>query len=449
MSRDGLTEAKLLESALRSARDTKLLVLERGALRQTGEAFESLFGSAAALVIADDRTLAAGRDVVDSLRSRGQSTDEPFILDANTLYAEYSHVEAIERRIAATDAVPVAIGAGTINDLVKLAADKCGRPYLIAATAASMDGYTAYGASITFEGSKQTFDCAAPRGVIADLDVIAAAPEGLNASGYADLAAKIPAGADWIVADLLGEEPIDRQAWQTVQTRLRYWMADPAGVRARDIESLRRVTIALMMTGFAMQAARTSRCASGAEHQFSHLWDMQHHTHNGYAPSHGFKVGIGSLASIALYEALDALFRTEFDIDGAVKAWPDRAANDREIDALFDDEGLKGIAKTESGAKLISPEVLRRQLMQLKDSWPELSRRLAAQLIPHDQFKEMLREAGAPVESEQIGIEPARLRRSYLQAYHIRRRFTVLDLARRTGLLEPALDQISSTSPSL
>ena len=72
-----------------------------------------------------------------------------------------------------------------------------------------MDGYTAFGASITHEGSKQTFDCPAPRAVMADLEVIAAAPDGMNAWGYADLLAKITAGADWIVADELGVEPID------------------------------------------------------------------------------------------------------------------------------------------------------------------------------------------------------------------------------------------------
>ena len=61
--------------------------------------------------------------------------------------------------LAGNDAIPIAVGAGSINDLTKLAAHLCGRQYLSVATAASMDGYTAFGASITHEGSKQTFDC--------------------------------------------------------------------------------------------------------------------------------------------------------------------------------------------------------------------------------------------------------------------------------------------------
>ena len=74
------------------------------------------------------------------------------------------------------DAIPVAVGSGTLNDIVKRAAHECERPYMCVATAASMDGYTAFGASITKDGYKQTLTCPAPRAVLADLDVLTAAP---------------------------------------------------------------------------------------------------------------------------------------------------------------------------------------------------------------------------------------------------------------------------------
>jgi glycerol-1-phosphate dehydrogenase [NAD(P)+] len=445
MSSPATAEQALLDRALAAASDTRLLVLEPTARFQTPAAFTALFGNAPAIVIADDKSFAAaGRDVVDALRGAGVVCREPIVLPADKLYAEYAYIDQLRPQIESQEGVPVAVGAGTINDLVKLAAHLCGRPYLVVATAASMDGYTAYGASITYHGSKQTFDCPAPRGVLADLDVIAAAPEGLNASGYADLAAKCPAGADWILADFLGEESIDGAAWSTVQSQLRYWMADPAGVRRRDLEALRRVTTALMMTGFAMQAARTSRCASGAEHQFSHLWDMEHHAVVGVAPSHGFKVGIGSLASTALYETLAEMNIEQLDVERAVAHWPDAAANEAEIAALFAHDELAAKAREESAIKLVDRDALRVQLQRLARGWPELHRRLAAQLFPWAELRDMLAAAGCPVDSAAIGISPDRLRRSYRQAYHIRRRFTVLDLAKRTGLMEPALERIFS-----
>jgi glycerol-1-phosphate dehydrogenase [NAD(P)+] len=54
----------------------------------------------------------------------------------------------------------------------------------------------------------------------------------------------------------------------------------------------------------------------------------------------------------------------------------------------------------------------------------------------------MLSAAGAPTDPEQIGISHNRLRESFLKAYCIRRRFTVLDIAVRAGVLDGSLNHI-------
>ncbi len=291
-------EKTLMNRSLLAARDTRLLVIEPGARHDAARLFNSGFGACTAVIVADERTYAAaGRDVEKSLRGGDIVCEDTFLFGAEVI-AEHSFVDTLHTALGATRAIPVAVGSGTINDLTKLAAHRLGRPYMVVATAASMDGYTAYGASITHRGLKQTFDCPAARAVLADLDVIARAPQGLNASGYADLLAKGVAGADWIVAEAAGDEPIDHSVWATVQEFLPFWVEQPGRNAGGEAESLARLLVGLMMSGFAMQAARSSRPASGAEHQFSHLWDMQHHTHKGIAPSHGFKVGY-RLAGVA------------------------------------------------------------------------------------------------------------------------------------------------------
>jgi glycerol-1-phosphate dehydrogenase [NAD(P)+] len=319
---------------------------------------------------------------------------------------------------------------------------------MVVATAASMDGYTAYGASVTYRGSKQTFDCPAPSAVLADLEVIAHAPRALNAAGYADLLAKGVAGADWILADAAGEEPINPAIWSIVQDLLPVWVSSPRKIAAGDFDSLRRLTAGLMMTGFAMQAARSSRPASGAEHQFSHLWDMQHHTHHGVAPSHGFKVGIGTLASLHLYEVLLRQQLDRLDMDAAVSSWPAAQQVEMRIAALLGTGELAQKAREETRAKQISLDALRAQLIRLRDGWPALRERLNRHLQPFRNACSMLREAGCPVESEQIGISRERLRTSYEQAYYIRRRFTVLDFAMRLGLFEWALSEGTLNAPA-
>ncbi len=435
-------EERLLERSLEAARDTRFLAVDTGIRHSAAEVFSGVFGPRSAVIVADRQTFAAaGRDVHDSFRRANHACEDPVVFGPD-VHAGASYVEELEAALRSVQAIPVAVGSGTINDLSKLAAHRVNRPYMVVATAASMDGYTAYGASITCQGSKQTFDCPAPRAVLADLEVIAHAPPEMNAAGYADLLAKCVAGADWILADQLEVEPIDTKAWEMVQRSLHCWVRSPQAIPRGEPEALRRLLHGLLMSGFAMQAAQSSRPASGAEHQFSHLWDMQHHTHHGAAPSHGFKVGIGTLASLALYEnLLDRTF-AGFDVEPAVERWPRLECALQRITEVLGNGDLGTKAKEETRAKHPSREVVRDRLLRLRDRWPELRVKLAHQLIPLRDARAMLREAGCPSEPEQIGISRGRLRLSYEQAYYLRRRFTVLDVARHLGVMDVALDNL-------
>ena len=432
-----------LAEALSAARDTRCLELGSGVLVRTPEVFRQQFGNKPAQLIADTHTFAAaGQLVLDAFRRAGHPCREPFVFTDPSLYAELKHVAALQATLSGHDAVPVAVGSGTINDLAKLAAHRTGRAYLAVATAASMDGYTAFGASISCQGSKQTINCPAPAAVVADLDFICAAPQGMNAAGYADLLAKTTAGADWLVADALGVEAIDRTAWAIVQGGLREAIADPAGVRSRDLKAVRQLTEGLLLGGFAMQSAKSSRPASGAEHQFSHLWDMEHHRHEGRTPLHGFKVAIGTLAMAALYEYLLARDLERLDVASCCARWPAEPDCEKTVRALFSRTDLTAVALHESRAKWVHVAGLRQQLETLRRIWPDLRVRLRQQLVPRQELKALLRAAGAPVEPEEIGISRARLRESFEQAYFLRRRFTVLDLIVRCELLSPALSEL-------
>jgi glycerol-1-phosphate dehydrogenase [NAD(P)+] len=430
-----------LEEALDSARETRALVIGSSILQDTPRLFREQFPGCRAILITDGNTFPiAGTAVGEALAAACVITVEPFIFTDPGLYAEFRFVEQLEAALRQHDAIPIAVGSGTINDLTKLAAHRTGRAgYMCVATAASMDGYTAFGASITFQGAKQTFNCPAPRAVVADIDVIRHAPSSMTASGYADLFAKVTAGADWILADALNVEPIDVRAWAIVQGGLRDSLADPAGARAGNAPAITALVEGLMLGGFAMQWSKTSRPASGAEHQFSHLWDMEHHEHNGEAPSHGFKVGIATLAIARLYEQLLEHDFSALDVDSCVAAWFDPASAELDIREKFASTDFIDTAIAETRVKQIAPTELREQLRLLKSRWLEIRTRLEAQLLSADEIKRRLDLVGAPTEPEQIGISRERLRETFGRAYHIRRRFTVLDLAVRTQLLDTLL----------
>jgi glycerol-1-phosphate dehydrogenase [NAD(P)+] len=169
---------------------------------------------------------------------------------------------------------------------------------------------------------------------------------------------------------------------------------------------------------------------------------MQHHTHHGRAPSHGFKVGIGALAVTALYEWLLEQPLDQLDVEHCCALWAKNAGWEWRIGQLFSDPELAKVAWQETRAKSCAPEELRAQLERLRLEWPSLRDRLRRHLLPFAELKQRLETVGAPVEPEQIGISRAVLRESYWRAFFIRRRFTALDLAVRTGLLDESLRQI-------
>ena len=433
-----------IETALQRARDTKALEFGEGAMERLPKMLEALFPGKKVVIVADDNTYnAAGRKVCGILDAAGTQMEDSFIFKDPELYAEWSYLQQLEAYLKERDAVPVAVGSGVINDLTKLASHHLGRRYVIVGTAASMDGYTAYGASITYEGNKQTFDCPAPLGVVFDPAVAAKAPAGMSASGYADLLAKVPAGADWIISDAVGSEAIDDFAFGLVQKNLRKALSDPAAVADGDVEATGMLADGLIMSGFAMQAISSSRPASGTDHQFSHFWDMEGLCYNGRHVSHGFKVGIGTMVSTACLEFLISKDLTRLDIDACVAAWPTWEAQEAYIRKMFEGKPghlARGLA--ESRAKYCGPEEIRCQLNAIVAVWPELRERIREQIIPFDDVKEMLRLVGAPSRPEEIGVSKARLRDTFKCIPFMRNRYTGIDLIYRAGLLDEVTEHI-------
>lgn len=433
-----------IKHALSRTTDTKALVIGENAIPQAAQMFKELFPGQRALLVADTNTFrAAGERTQRQFGDAGIEQERPFVFTDPALHAEWKYVEQLSERLRQTDAIPVAVGSGVINDLTKFVASDCGRRYMCVGTAASMDGYTAYGSSITCAGNKQTFDCPAPYGMVLDPVISAAAPEEMSASGYADLIAKIPAGADWIIADACGVEKIDEFAFREVQDGLREALSDPEGIRRGDVRQVGLLAEGLLLSGFAMQATQSSRPASGAEHQFSHYWDMEHLSYNGRLVSHGFKVGIGTLASTAFLELLLETPVEELDIEACVAAWKPWEQVTREIERVFDGRAdfiARGLKETRG--KYVDKEGLRRQLTAFRQKWPSLRERLRDQILPFAEIRDRLRRVGAPYEPEQIGVSRAKLRDTFLKMPYMRSRFTNIDIAFRCGYMDGWLDRL-------
>lgn len=438
-----------LQTALASATDTRVLVTGTEVLDRTGTAFAEAFGSAGTLpvaqLVADANTWAvAGEQVSIALREAGVELAEPLVLPAvPTVYASYENVGRIREHLAARDGVAVVVGSGTLNDLVKLASAELEREYLVVATAASMDGYAAYGASITKDGFKITRYCPAPAAIVADMRILASAPGRLTATGVGDLIEKIPAGADWLLADALGVEPVAEHVWHLVQDPLRDSIAEPDRLAAGDPGAINRLAEGLLMSGVAMQAHQSSRPASGAGHQFSHLWEMEGLGLDWEPPlSHGMKVGLGTISLCALYEVALAKDLTGLDVDAAVAAWPTWEQMEARVRAAGLPDQVAVAAVAQSREKYVPAEELRGRLERLRELWSELLPRLRDQLLPAADIEHKLQVVGAITHPAQIGIDEARFRATYDRAQLIRSRYTLLDVLLEANLLEDCVAEL-------
>lgn len=439
---------ELIEQALKTATETKDIVFGTDVLDKTGELFARMFPGARVLVVADGNTFAAaGEAVVASLKAAGiEFAEEPYVFPGTpTLYAGYENVEKLREHIRPLEnTVVCSIASGTLNDIAKLASGELGRKYMNVCTAPSVDGYAAFGASISKDGFKITRSCPAPTALVADLRVIAAAPQRLIATGYGDLIEKIPAGADWILADELGIEPIDDYVWSLVQGPLRGALADPERIGAGDAEAITGLAEGNIMSGLAMQAAQSSRPASGAGHQFSHVWEMEGHGLDWEPPlSHGMKVGVGTVASCAIWEEALKIDMDALDVDAIVAA----AKTDKEIEAKvrglliprIADEAVK-----HSIEKNLQGDELRARIAAIREAWPRIVARVKDQLITADEAVDRLKKVGAPYHPEMIGIDMARFRETHIKAQTIRNRYTVLDLLTDLGMLEEVVERLFS-----
>src|SRR4051794_5086650 len=112
-------EEPLLEGALQAARDTRFLAVEAGVRHKNAEVFASLFGSAPAVIVADQKTfVAAGREVQESFRIAGHDLCSPFNFGQH-VSAETRCVKELQKALEGVQGIPVAVGSGTINDLTK------------------------------------------------------------------------------------------------------------------------------------------------------------------------------------------------------------------------------------------------------------------------------------------------------------------------------------------
>jgi glycerol-1-phosphate dehydrogenase [NAD(P)+] len=225
-------------------------------------------GTLAAVILSDGgpyRTPAG--PVVDRLAK--QLGDCPVVqLGEGTVRADEETVERAVAEVGA-DRLLISVGAGTLTDIAKVTAKRTGSCHIAVQTACSINGFIADRSVLIIAGAKRTVVSRWPDILIADSDILTAAPAKLNLAGVGDLSTVPNAVAEWQLAARLGHGPAYDPA--VVEQVLAAMPALPNLARAaRDAEPAGLADLARLLAasglsmGIVGSTAPASRCGCGS-----------------------------------------------------------------------------------------------------------------------------------------------------------------------------------------
>jgi len=327
-------------------------------------------------------------------------------------------------------AVVVGVGSGVINDLSKWSSFEMRVPYIIVATAASMNGYSAANVAPTIAGVKMLIEARPPVAVVAEPSVIERAPREMTTAGFGDTIAKFQSNSDWTTNRfLLGEHYCELCA--SIASSLEPLYLDrPEEIRDGKSQAVGGLFEALFWTGLAMTLMGTSVPASGGEHLLSHTLDMMAELRGGVHDLHGRQVGIGTLLSAALYERVLAMDSP------ALKPLPARVDG-----AFWTVPSVVAAVTTQYEAKKRSHKLVRERIAD-GSVWDEFRTRLAGTVRSPVVIRDWLRRAGGAVSMSDIGCSRERIRDAIVHMHEIRKRFSIVDLAWLVGILPDGVDDL-------
>jgi glycerol-1-phosphate dehydrogenase [NAD(P)+] len=321
----------------------------------------------------------------------------------------------------------IAVGSGSLQDAVKFATFKDGRPFCTFGTAASMNGYAASTASVTLEnGLKTSLPAHAPRGIFLDLKVSAAGPSWLSAAGLGDSLCRPSAQVDWwfshrMLGTYYSGTPYALQAGEEQP------MLDTAGgLMTHQIEANGVLHRVLTLCGLGVCFTGVSHHGSMGEHSISHWIDMfANEAHPG--TTHGTQVGVASISMARLQHQILAMKDPP-----KVKA---TVIDEAGMIARYGPE-LGPMCVIESRKKAMDAAAAEAFNRKLAELWPVLQTELKPMLMPVETMIGALREAGGPTTATEMGLDVGVYRRSLKYAREVRNRYSFLDLADDAGLLD-------------
>ena len=328
----------------------------------------------------------------------------------------------------------IGIGSGVINDIGKILSKTAKTPYMIVATAPSMDGYASASSSMTRDGLKISLPSKSADIIIGDLDVLCQAPLKMMKSGLGDMVAKYTSICEWRISHLITGEYYCEEIAGLIREAVRQCVENANGLLHRDEKAVRAVFEGLVIGGVAMNYAGVSRPASGVEHYISHILDMRSVEFGTPEDFHGIQCAIGTLIAVRLYEKLRTLTPNREKALSFVEnfSWENWQAELRS----FLGRGAESMIALEEKEQKYNKESHKARLEIILNNLDGILQIMDEELPSSQDLEKLLDTIEAPKTLEEIGSSSELLPMIFKATKDIRDKYVLSRLAWDLGILD-------------
>ena len=407
-------------------------IIEKGAVSKLA-GFVAKYGCHKPFLIADEAGFAAaGTQVTENLSKNGIAFSK-YIFPAGPKPDEKAVGSAIMHYDPSCDMI-LAVGSGVINDISKIVANVSGLPYIIVATAPSMDGYASNSSSMERDGLKVSIPSKCANVVIGDIDILKNAPQRMLISGLGDMLAKYVSICEWRLSHIINGEYYCEEVANLIRTAAKKCTDNAIGLLNRDEAAVAAVFEGLVLGGVGMNYAEVTRPASGVEHYFSHIWDMRALEFGTPSDFHGIQCAIGTLYAIRVYEQLRKITPDREKALAYARSF-DKENLYAELRSFIGKGGETMITVGQKEGKYDLDKHAPR-LDAILTHWDELMQVMEEELIGADELESLLRSIGAPASAAEIGIDEDLVPITFRLTKDIRDKYVLSRLCWDLGVLD-------------
>ena len=412
----------------------QILKIGGGALRFLPETVKTL-GCQKPFVFCDGNTYKAAGPQVEAALTQAGIPYTLFRFPQTYVEPDEHAVAQLAQALAPDCDLILSVGSGVITDCGKVLAHEKGLKQLAVATAPSMDGYASNSSSMVYRRVKVSAYNACPRAILADTDILKAAPERLLRAGLGDMLAKSVAQCEWRISSIVTGEYFCAEISGLMRKSLNKITDAAPMLMERDEAAVEAVAEGLVLSGLAMAFAEISRPASGLEHYFSHLWEM-FALQAGETPElHGIQVGVGTALTLDILRRLRAVRPDEQKLERAIAAF-DQAAWETEIRRVFGSAAETLIEKENTLWHKNDPDARRARFARIRDHWDEILTIMDEELPDPDETVALMRSLGLPTTPGEIGVTPLETRDAFIHSRDIRDKYLTSTMLWDMGILD-------------